>query len=210
MLIVLVILVAVVVIASLHFDGALRPQSPAIAVLIAGSSGWYVHPQIVASDADADAVYVVAAALPHGDRFDAVRIDVANGTQSTTTVTLGPGSPFRPFVPAPVRADVLGVRFPRPVLHLMSLPDGRGPGVHAVDSATGRIAIVLDDDGAQRQLFTRSAFNSSTAAETISLISADQGGRWIAALSRSPGGWTLFLFPRSAASRRAEIHSEEL
>ena len=57
--------------------------------------------------------------------------------------------------------------------------------------------------GAQRPILTRSAYNSSSAAELLSLVSADPGGRWIAALSRTSGGWMLFLFPRGATTRRA-------
>lgn len=211
MLVVLLPLVAIVVIASaVQFDGALHAESPRLAALIAGSAGWYSQPQLVSNGSEPEAIYVVAPALPHGDQFDAVRIDTQGGGQRAASVTLGPDSPYKPFLPGHVRADVHGLRFRRPAPHLMTLPDGRGPGVHAVDSATGRIVIVFDDGGTPRRLLTRNAFNSSNAAEMLSLVSADPGGRWIAALSRGSGGWMLFLFPRRAASRRAETHSEEL
>ena len=153
---------------------------------------------------------MIAPAQPRGDRFDAIRVDTNAGAQREASVTLGPQSPYKPFLPAYVRADVHGLRFQRPALHLLTFPDGKGPGLHHVDSATGEIVIVLEENGAQRPLLTRSAFNSSSAAELLSLVSADPGGRWIAALSRTSGGWVLFLFPRSATSRRAGLQLEEL
>ena len=86
-----------------------------------------------------------------------------------------------------------GLRFGRPALHLMSFPDGKGPGVHRVDSATGRMAVRAEE----RLLLTRNVFNSSSTPELLSLISADSNGRWLAALTRTDGGWKLFLFARN-------------
>jgi hypothetical protein len=211
MLILFVVLVAVLMTASiLQFDGAVHAVSPRVAEVIQGSGGWYVHPQLVTTERDPQAIYVVAPAQPRGDRFDAVRIDTHAGAQRDASITLGPQSTYKPLLPAYVRADVHGVRFQRPAFHLMTFPDGKGPGVHHVDSATGEIVIVFEDNGALRPILTRSAFNSSSAAELLSLVSADPGGRWIVALSRTSGGWMLFLFPRSATSRRAGLQLEEL
>ncbi len=210
MLIALVLLMAIAVIASLvHFDGEVHAVDPKLAITIRDSATWYAHPILVAGAGDPQSIYVITPAMPRDGRFAAIRVDSSSGAQSEASVTLGPQSPFRPFLPAPVRADVHGLRFRRPALHLMTFPDGRGPGVHRVDSATGRLAIVLDENGAQRTLLTRQAFNSSSAAEMLSLLSAHPGGRWIAALSRGSAGWTLYLFPRSATSRRATIQLEE-
>jgi hypothetical protein len=204
MLTLFVVLIAILVIASiLHFDGAVHGVSPRLAEVIHGSGGWYVQPQLVTTDRDPQAIYVIGPAQRSGNRFDAVRIDTYVGAQREASVMLGPHSSYKPFLPAFVHADVHGVRFQRPALHLMTFPDGKGPGVHHVDSATGEIVIVFEENGAQRPILTRSAYNSSSAAELLSLVSADPGGRWIAALSRTSGGWTLFLFPRSATTGRA-------
>src|SRR6266849_2571641 len=209
MLILLLILLAIVVTASmLHFDGAVHAVSPRLAEGIQGSGAWYVHPQLVMTDADPYAIYIVAPAVPRGDRFDAVRIDTTAGAQRETRIPLGPSSPYKPFVPAGVVSlHVRGLRLQRPALHLMTFPDGRGPGVHRVDSATGEIIIVLEQNGQQRPILTRRAFNSSSAAELLSLVWADPSGRWIVALSRTSGGWMLFLFPRNVERDSARHYS---
>lgn len=205
-LILLLLLLAILVAASmLHCDGAVRAVSPRVAEVIRGSAGWYSAPQLVAADSDPYAVYVVAPSLPSGGRFEAVRID-ADGTQRETTIALGPASPYKPFIPANARANVRGVRLERPAFHLMTFPDGKGPGFHAVDSATGEIVIMAGE----RPLLRRNAFNSSSAAELLSLVSQDPSGRWIAALSRTSGGWMLFLFPRHADSRNQIWRNHEL
>jgi hypothetical protein len=201
MLTLFVVLVSVLLIASiLHFDGAVRGISPRLAEVIHGSGGWCAQPQLVTDERDPQAIYVIGPSQSRGNRVDAVRIDTYVGAQREASVTLGPQSSYKPFLPAPAlaRADVHGVRFQRPALDLMTFP-----GVHHVDSATGEIVIAFEENGARRPILTRNAYNSSSAAELLSLVSADPGGRWIAALSRTPGGWMLFLFPRSATSRRA-------
>ena len=195
MLLVLLILVALAVIASLlHFDGDVHAVDAQMVASIHDSATWFGRPQLVSNASDSNAIYLIAPEVPRDNKFAAVRIDTASGAQTDTQLVLGPESPFRPFVPAHVKADVRGVRFERPALHLMTFPDGKGPGVHGVDSATGRLAIVVDKGSAHRPLLTRTVFNSSSAAEMLSLVSADPGGRWIAALSRSSGGWKLYLF----------------
>jgi len=196
MLIALLVLAAIAVIASLvQFDGAVKAVDPKLAAPIRDSAAWFSAPQLVANASEPGAIYIVAPEAPGGDRFAAVRVDVNSGVQSDATVVLGPGSNYRPFLPAFVKADVHGVRFARPAFHLLTFPDGKGPGFHRVDSATGRIEIVYDRNGAQRPLLTRTAFNSSSAAEMLSLVSADPDGRWIAALTRTSAGWMLYLFP---------------
>ena len=196
MLIALFILVAIAAIASLlHFDGDLKAVDPQVAAPIRDSAAWYTRPQLVANANDSKAIYVIAPEAPRDNRFSAIRVDTSDGGQTTTDVALGPQSHFRPFLPAYVKADVRGLHFQRPALHLLTIPDGKGAGVHSVDSVTGQIAIVYDKNGAQRPLLTRTAFNSSSAAEMLSLVSADPDGRWIAALSRTSAGWKLYLFP---------------
>lgn len=197
MLVLLLLLLVILVAASMmHFDGAVRAVSPRVAAMIQGSAGWYTAPQLVATDSDPNAVYVVAPALPRGDRFEAVRID-ANGAQRETTIALGPQSPYKPFVPANVRVSVRGVRFDRPAFHLMTFPDGKGPGFHRVDSVTGKIVVLAGE----RPLITRAAFNSSGVAELLSLVSEERSGRWIAVLSRASGGWMLSLFPMDSRTQ---------
>ncbi len=186
-------LVALAVASAVHVDGELRPINPALTTGIRGSEGWYARPTMASRADDARAVYLVSPTMPSGDAFSAVRIDVASGEQTPTTVTLGPRSPFRAFDPAPVRVDVRGVRFGRPALYLLSFPEGKGPGVHRVDSATGRLAVMAGE----RPLLTRNVFNSSSTPELLSLVSADPNGRWLAALTRADGGWNLFLFARN-------------
>lgn len=201
MLILLAAVVAIIVIVSaVHFDGEVRPVSPQLAVAIRGSEAWYTDPHLAGEAGDPAAVYVVVPALPHGDRFDAVRVDTATGEQRPTTIVLGPANAYREIIPD---VAVHGVRLGRPVFHLFTFPDNSGPGFHTVDSATGGIVISVDDNGRQRPLLERKAFNSSSAAVMASRVSVDPTGRWFAALSRTSGGWMLFLFPRSAASGRA-------
>ncbi|PYV15974.1 MAG: hypothetical protein DMG07_08670 [Acidobacteria bacterium] len=197
MLVALVVLLAVIAIASLvRFEGDVHAVSPQVATTIRDSETWYANPQLVAKDDDLRAVYVVKPDAPGDNRFAAVRVDAA-GQQTSASVMLGPQSQFRPFLPAAsVRAVVYGLRFQRPAFHVLTFPDGKGPGVHHVDSATGRIEIVLAESGAQRLLLTCWVFNSSNTAEMLSRISADPGGQWIAALSRTSAGWMLYLFPR--------------
>ena len=201
MLTLFVVLLALLVIASiLHFDGAVHGVSPRLAEVIHGSGGWYAQPQLVTTDRDPQAIYVIGPAHPRGNRVDAVRIDTYIGAQREASLTLGPQSSYKPFLPAYVLTDVHGVRFQRPAL-------GKGPGLHHVDSATGEIVIVFEENGARRPILTRSAYNSSSAAELQSLVTTDPNGRWLAALSRTPGGWMLFLFPRGATNRRAGLSS---
>ena len=182
--------VALAVASAIHVEGELRPVKPALAVAIRGSEAWYVRPILTSRADDAGGVYVVATALPSGEDFSAVRIDTATGEQTAATVTLGPQSPFRAFIEAGARADMRGLRFGRPAPHLFTYPDGKGPGVHRVDSATGRMAVMAGE----RLLLTRNVFNSSSTPELLSLVSADPNGRWLAALTRAGGGWKLFLF----------------
>ncbi len=194
MIVVAVLVLVVLAVASaVHVDGKLQAIAPSLSVMIHGSEAWYTHPTLASRADDARGVYVVVPMLPAGQNFAAVRIDTASGDQTLTTVTLDPGSPFRAFTPAAVRADVRGLHFARPALHLATFPDGKGPGVHGVDSATGRLAVKTDG----RTLLTRNVFNSSSTPELLSLVSADPNGRWLAALARAGNGWSLFLFTRN-------------
>ena len=192
-----VLIVAIVAVGSLvQFDGRDRAIDPQLEVAITNSSSWYVPPSLVANVADSNGVYVVVPDASADDRFAVLRIDASTGVQTASDVALGPESPYRPFTQATVHAQVHGLRFKRPAVHFMTFPAGKGPGVHLVDSATGRIEVVLDEFDAHRPLLSRSAFNSSATLELLSLVSADPNGRWIAALSRNSSGWMLHLFSR--------------
>ena len=185
-----VLVVALAVASAVHVDGELRPVSPSLSVAIRGSEGWYAHPTLASRADDGRGVYVVAPVLPEGRSFPAIRVDTVNGTQSAASVVLDPSSPFRAFTPAAARAEVRGLRFQRPALHLMTLPDGKGPGVHRVDSATGRLAVRTDE----RILVTRNVFNSRSTPEVLSLVLTDPNGRWLSVLTRTDSSWELFLF----------------
>ena len=215
------VLVLVAAASSLHVEGQLHAVAPQLAVAIRGSEAWYTHPTLASRADDARGVYVVLPAMPassfrapesarnlgggdphpdsspsdaaRNDVFAALRIDSVTGEQTTTSVTLDPKSPYRAFVPATVQADVHGLHFKRPAFHLLSIPTGGGPGVHRVDSATGRLDVTTEG----RTLLTRNVFNSSSTPELLSLVSADPNGRWLAALARIGDGWTLFLFARN-------------
>jgi hypothetical protein len=177
------------------YDGTLTAVDPDVTTAIHDSSAWYTRPEVVARPSDPDAVYLIAPALPDGKAFAAVRISSTDGAQRPLKIELGPSSGFRPCLPGGrVRAIVHGVRVSRPSLHLMTLPDGKGPGLHSTDSATGRIDIVFDGAGRIRRLLTERAFNSTHIAELLSSVSVDPGGHWIAATRRDPGGWTAFVF----------------
>jgi hypothetical protein len=195
-------IVALVWIAStLQLDGELRPVDPDVDVTIRDSSSWYAPPSLAARGDDPDGVYVIVPELPATARLSAVRVDARTGEQSQPSGALGPLNAVRGFVASPARAQLLGLRFGRPAFHLLSLPDGRGPGIHYTDSATGRLDVLAGD----RRLATRWVFNSSTIAELLSLTSAEPGGGRLAALTRTDEGWRLFLYEqRAAASRRAD------
>lgn len=193
---------------TIHIDGELKPVRPTLAVAIRDSEGWYAYPIVGSRADDARSVYIVAPVLPSGENFPAVRIDTVTGEQTAATVRLGPRSPLRTFMPAGAQAGVRGVHFGRPALHLLSFPEGKGPGVHRVDSATGRLVV----KSGERMLLTRYVFNSSTTPELLSLVSADPNGRWLALLTRREGGgWKVFLFARNQAHWKviAERHSDE-
>jgi hypothetical protein len=189
-LIAVLVLVLMAAASSIHVDGQLQAVGPRLAVTIRGSEAWYTNPTLASRTDDPRGVYVVLPAMPAGPNFAAIRVDTATGEQTQTSVTLDPGSPYRAFVPATVRADVRGLHFGRPAFHLLSIPNGGGPGVHRVDSATGRLAVKADG----RTLLTRNVFNSSSTPELLSLVSEDPDGRWLAALARTGNGWSLFLF----------------
>jgi hypothetical protein len=187
----LFIVVAIAAASAVHYEGSVRPNGARVDVMIRESASWYAPPIVVARDDDRNGIYIVAPALPQGTEFAAIRIDTRTHEQTRTRVTLASQSPFRPFAPAgALRAQVRGVRFDRPAFHLLSFPDGGGPGVHRVDSATGRLDVMSGD----RLLLTCNVFNSSNTAEVLSLISSDRGGRWLAALTRAPEGWRIFVF----------------
>jgi hypothetical protein len=117
--------------------------------------------------------------------------------QAPSSITLGPQSPFRLFTQAEVRAELHGAQFKRPTFHLISFPEGKGPGFHLVDSVTGRVDIIFEKSGARRRLLTFNALNSSKTSEVLSMVWADANDRWIAALLRDQGGWKLNIFPLS-------------
>lgn len=187
------LLLTMAAVSAIHVDGELQPVGPVLATTIRGSEAWYAHPLLAARAGDAKAVYVVAPALPDGGTFSAIRIDAVSGEQTAATVTLDPSSPFRVFAPAGARVALRGLRFARPALHLLTYPEGKGPGIHRVDSATGHLTVMAGE----RSLLTRNVFNSSSTPELLSLVSEDPYGRWLAALTRADGGWNLFLFTHS-------------
>jgi hypothetical protein len=192
---------------ALHYDGGVRPAGATADIAIRDSASWYAAPILASRADDPSAVYLVAPAMPHGAEFAGVRIDTRTNEQTPASITLAPQSPFRVFDSATgVRARVRGIRFDRPAFHLFTSPEDTGPGIHRVDSATGRLEVLSGG----HLLFTSRVFNSSSIAEVLSLVSADRGGRWLAALTRGDQGWRLFLFERRAASLRAAKLLEEL
>jgi hypothetical protein len=188
--------VALVLVCSfVHTDGVLRPAASAIVVPLHGSETWYAEPALASKAGDPGAVYIV----PNVAAPDALRVDTAHGTQTPAEMR-----PQREelFVPAQVSAGVRGLRFRRPALHLAALPDGRGPGLHLADSVTG----VVDVRAGTQLLLSRTVFNSSSTEELLARTWTDPGGRWIALLSRSADGWTLYLFART--ERAAGLHPQ--
>lgn len=194
-------------VSAFHYDGDVRPVGARVDVAIRDSASWFTPPMLASRDDDPAGVYVVAPVLPDGTVFAGVRIDTRTNEQTPTRVTLSPQSAFRVFGPAAdVRARIRGIRFDRPAFHLLTSPEDTGPGMHRVDSATGRLDVISGD----RLLLTAKVFNSSNTAEVLSLISLDRGGRWLAALRRGHDGWRLFLFERRAALLHAANLLEEL
>jgi hypothetical protein len=177
------------------YDGPLTAVDPDVTAAIQDSSAWHTRPEVVARASDPAAVYLVAPAMPDGKAFAAVRISSMDGAQTPLKIDLGPSSGFRPCLPDDrVRAIVHGVHVTRLSFHLMTLPDGKGPGLDPADSATGRIDIVFDRAGRVRRLLTQRAFNSSHIADVLSSVFVDPGGHWIAAMRRDPEGWKAFVF----------------
>jgi hypothetical protein len=93
-----------------------------------------------------------------------------------------------------VKSEVAGLSLRRPVFHLFRLPDGRGPGIHLVDSDTGEARLAIGDGAAKRTLIARWVFNSSRTAELRSLATADPARKYVAVVSQTRAGWTLYLF----------------
>jgi hypothetical protein len=198
--VVIAILVLLIAVGSYQFDGPVRPVDPQLAVILRESATWYEYPGIEASLTDPSGVYVLLPGMPDDHRFAALRIDVHTGEQMATRIEIGPQSSFRSFMPARVRAEIDGIRFRRPAAHLMTFPDGGGPGIHFTDSATGRINVVFDEGGSRRVLLTRKAFNSSSTEELLARVAADPTGRWIAAVWRDSSGWMLYLFSHTSTA----------
>ena len=174
-----------------QYAGDPRPVGPHADVAIRDSRPWYSPPTLFSRSDEPDALYVLAPEMPRGTAFAAVRIDIRTLQQTRVAVEIGPHTLLRGWRPADVRIRVRGLRFDRPAFHLFAFPyEGRGPGFHRVDSATGRIDVL----SGERLLLARNAYNSSDILMMLSLISSDEDGRWIAALTRAEAGWRLLLF----------------
>ena len=189
---------AVVVCYVVQFDGSLHPVGRALAVSIESST--LVTPTAVINDQDQDAVYVVLGGPRTDGRFDTSRVDARTGQQSRVGIALGPQSGFSPLVEGEVRLAVTGLSIRRPVFHLLRFPGGGGPGFHLVDSDTGLAKLSIGTGATERTLITRWVFNSSAGAELRSLAATDAKGKYIAVISRTPPGWTLYLFDRVIAA----------
>lgn len=175
---------------AVRIDGALRPAAPAVSVALPGTS--LVTPAVYRGQDDANAVYVVPDGPRTDGRFDATRVDVRTGAQSPAVIAIGPQFGFSPFLEAEGRVEVDGLSLRRPTFYLFRLPDGRGPGIHLVDSDTGLAKLNVGG----RTLVTRRVFNSSKVRELRSLASTDANGTTIAVVAQSPSGWTLHLFQK--------------
>jgi len=176
-------------------DGPFRPIEPLLTVQVAGSAGWFpVVPVLVSNGEDPGAIYVVRPDSARGREFDAVRVDLANGRQTPASVPLGPDSSYRPLLPAEVGASVAGLRFDRPAFHLFSLPDGKGPGIHRVDSATGKIEIAIHSGGARHPILKGFGVNTNGLSELASRIFVDPGKGLCAVTLRERGGLALHVF----------------
>ena len=146
---------AVTVWYAVRIDGTLRPAAPAVSVPLPRTT--LVTPAVYRSDADPIAVYVVPDGPRPDGQFDATRVDVRTGTQSPAVIAIGPRSGFSPFLEADARVEVEGLSLRRPAFYLFRLPDGRGPGIHLVDSDTGLAKLIAGG----RTLVTRWVFNSN-------------------------------------------------
>lgn len=174
---------------AVRIDGAVRAAAPAVSVPLPGTS--LVTPAVYRGQDDASA-YVVPDGPRTDGRFDATRVDVRTGALSPAVIAIGPQSGFSPFLEADARVEVEGLSLRRPTFYLFRLPDGRGPGIHLVDSDTGLAKLNVG----RRTLVTRWVFNSSKVRELRSLASTDANGTTIAVVAQSPSGWTLHLFQK--------------
>jgi len=187
---IVVVIAAVTVWYAVRIDGALRPAAPAVSVKLPQTT--LVTPAVYRNDGDASAVYVIADGPRPDGRFDATRVDVRTGAQSSAVLAIGPQSGFTPFLEVDARVEVAGLSLRRPTFYLFRLPDGRGPGIQLVDSDTGIAKL----NASGRTLVTRWVFNSSKVRELRSLASTDADGNTIAVVAQSPSGWTLHLFQK--------------
>ncbi|HET8798583.1 MAG TPA: hypothetical protein VFO89_12905 [Thermoanaerobaculia bacterium] len=181
-----------------QLDGALRPAQRAVTVQLPGLT--LTTPALYASVDEPDAVYVVSAGPRADGRFDATRVDVRSGAQSAGAIGIGPGSGFTPFIEGAIRTEVKGLSLRRPVFHLMTLPDGRGPGIHLTGSDTGLVRLIHGNGAARRTLAERWVWNSGSTETLRAQATTDATGRHAAVVTRSAAGWTLHLFDISEES----------
>ncbi len=180
-----------------RFDGDPRPVDPLLVTVLHGGRQWYSQPKLFQHINEAAAIYAVPGFRGDDGLFEAVRVDVKSGARAPARIMFGPNTDFIPFdaaettgVPA---VELRGVSIPRPTFHLFTFPgDGRGPGFHQVESATGVMHVVAPVT--RRTLLTRTVVNSSRMPEMASLLAVDRARRLAAFLWQRRERWTLYLF----------------
>jgi hypothetical protein len=182
-----------------RFDGDPRPVDPLLVTVLHEGPQWYSKPALFPHAQERSAIYAVPGFTGPDGSFEAVRVDVTSGARYPARVVLGPTTHFIPFdaaetvgVPA---VELRGLSVPRPTFHFFTLPgDGRGPGFHRVESATGVVRVVAGPAGARRTLLTRAVLDSSRMPEMASLVAIDRARRLATFLWQRPQGWTLYVF----------------
>jgi hypothetical protein len=178
-----------------HFDGEPRPVDPLLITVLHEGAQWLSQPVLLQHAREPSAIYAVPGLRGPDGLFEAVRVHVRSGARSPARITFGPAPDFIPFdaatgVPA---IELRGIVVPRPTFHLLTFRgDGRGPGFHRVESATGGMRVVAP--ATRRTLLTRIVVNSSRMPEMASLLAVDRARRLAAFLWQRPQGWTLYLF----------------
>jgi hypothetical protein len=180
-----------------RFDGDPRPVDPLLVTVLHEGPQWYSPPTLFQHVNEPAAIYAVPGFRGPDGLFEAVRVDVRSGARSPARIMVGPNTDFIPFdsaetvgVPA---VELRGVAVPRPTFHLFTVPgDGRSPGFHSVESATGVVRVVAP--ATRRTLLTRTLVNSSRMPEMAALLAVDRSRRLAAFLWQRREGWTLYVF----------------
>jgi hypothetical protein len=195
-----IMLTVVIVAAFLYawrFEGKPKPVDPVLVAAVQQS--WLSQPVLCEDVTEPAAIYVVSGVQRADGLFEALRLDLQNGSRSAAGILLGPKAACVPFDSAEVVGfpiiELHGISLPHPTFHLFTFPGGGGPGFDWGRTATGVVHVVAAQGPRARTLLTMTVFNSGRLPEMRSQLSSNRSRRLAAFLWRQPEGWVLYLFP---------------